>query len=107
MATQRDFTSEEVQKKLLELPEEVKTLLYSPEMVSAIQKAGEKNRLHYDQMGTLERETANVLLGFTETADYAKILANTLSIDLAQAESVARDMNDMLFSKIRDALKHV
>ena len=105
MATQRNFTPEEVQKKMLALPDEVAELLYSTEMVTAVQHVGEKNKLHYDQMGTLERETANVLLGFTETADYAKILATTLSIDLPHAEAVAGDMNDQLFSKIRDAMK--
>ena len=105
MATQREFTAEEVQKKLQQLPLEVKSLMYSDEMTLAIQKVGEKNKLHYDQMGTLELETKNVLLGFTETADYPEILAQSLSVERAQADTIAKDINDTLFVKIREAMK--
>ena len=105
MATQRTFTVEEVQKKFDSLPAEVKNLLYSTEMTLAIQKAGEKNKLHFDQMGRLEMETTNVLLGFTDMKDYAPILVKGLEIDQQKATAVAQDIDQMLFSKIRGAMK--
>ena len=105
MATQREFTAEEVQKRLRDLPTEIRSLMYSDEMTHTIQKVGEKNKLHYDQMGTLELETKNVLLGFTETPDFAGILAQSLSISKEQADTVASDINIELFSKIRDTMK--
>jgi hypothetical protein len=105
MATQRTFTAEETQKKFDSLPLEVKELLYSAELTSIIQKAGEKNKLHFDQMGRLEMETTNVLLGFTDMPDYAPILMKGLEIDQVKADAIVQDMNELLFNKIRDAMK--
>jgi len=105
MATQRNFTAEEVKKKMQQMPAEIRSLLYSPEMVAAIQKVGEKNKLHYDQMGALEVETSNVMLGFTDTADYPEMLMQSLLVDKTQAETIAKDINDALFAKIRESMK--
>ncbi len=105
MATQRTFTTEEAQKKMAALPPEVQDILYSDEMSNTIQKVGEKNKLHYDQMGRLEMETTNVLLGFTETADLQGILAQVLSVDEGIAETIVSDLNELLFSRIRNSMK--
>ena len=105
MTTQRTFTSEEAQKKFEALPEAVKDMLYSAELTAIIQKVGEKNKLHYDQMGRLEIETHNVLLGFTDTEDYAPILMKTLEVDQGTARTITEDMNELLFSKIREDMK--
>ena len=45
------------------------------------------------------------MLGFTGTADYPAVLAETMDIDIAKAGAVAQDVNDLLFTKIRDAMK--
>jgi hypothetical protein len=105
MSTQRSFTAEEVQKKFDSLPAEVQDIVYSNELTLAIQSAGEKNKLHYDQMGRLEMETRNVLLGFTETNDFTQILTKVLEIEPDKAFAVVQDLNELLFNKIRDALK--
>lgn len=105
MATQKIFSAEEAQKKYSALPQEVKGLLYSPEMVSAIQKAGEKNKLHYDQMGVLEIETRNVMLGFTEPSDYPEALVESLRVNRAIADAIVKDINELLFVKIRESMK--
>ena len=105
MTTQRTFTAGEAQKKYEALPEEVKDILYSPELTAIIQKVGEKNKLHYDQMGRLEMETRNVMLGFTETNDFTQILTKVLDIESDRAFAVVQDLNEFLFNKIRDTLK--
>lgn len=105
MTTQRKFTAEEAQKKFDALPPEIKSLIYTPEVTSAIQKVGEKNHLHFDQMGVLEVETSNVMLGFTDPKDLPQILAENLRIDRVQADAVIQDLNDSLFSKIRESMK--
>ena len=105
MATKRIFTPEEAQKKYDALPAEIKSLLYTPEVTSVIQKVGEKNKLHFDQMGILELETSSVMLGFTDTGDYEKIIADKLNINAEQAAQIVKDINDMLFVKIRNSLK--
>jgi hypothetical protein len=103
--TQRTFTADEVQKKFNALPEEIQDMLYSTDFTTIIQKVGEKNKLHYDQMGRLEMETRNVLLGFTDTPDFAAIIAKALDVEQNIATAITQDLNDLLFSKIRDTMK--
>jgi hypothetical protein len=56
-------------------------------------------------MGTLNTETAQVMMGLTEAKDFPSILAEDLGLDTTKAAAVAQDVNDMLFMKIRDAMK--
>lgn len=68
---------------------------------------GEKNKLHLDQLASLEAETSAVMLGFTESKDYPHMLVDALHVDQSKADAVSKDVNDMLFVKIRDAMKKV
>ncbi len=89
------------------LPPEVKSLLYSAEMLMIIRQIAQKHQLHIDQTGILEDETSAVMLGFIQTAEFPQILAETLSVDLPKAAAISQDVNDLLFNKIRDAMKKV
>lgn len=99
------YTPQEAKARYESLPAEIKSLLYSPEMLMAVRQIAQKHQLHIDQTGILEDETSAVMLGFTETADYPAVLAETMDIDQAKASAVAQDINDLLFTKIRDAMK--
>ncbi len=94
-----NISQEEMAKRVEALPEEVQDLLYSPEMYTAVKQVSSKNQLHIDQMDLLETETAQVLLGLTETAQFPKMLVQSLKIDSAQAELIAKDIDSALFSK--------
>ncbi len=101
----RNYSAEEIQKKFDSLPEEIKALLYSPEMMDVIKKVGEKHQLHIDQLDLLENDTAQVMLGFIQTKDYPVALMDSLNVTQIKADMIAQDMNDMLFVKIRDSMK--
>lgn len=104
---QKIYSIEETDKKFDSLPQEVKDLLYSFEMTSVITKVGEKHGLHIDQMDKLNTETGYVMMGLTETKDFPALIAEDLGIEPAKAQGVARDIEEMLFTKIRDAMKKV
>ncbi len=101
----KKYTAEEIEKKFAGLPEEIKAFLYSAEMLDNIKKIGEKHKLHIDQVGLLEAETSEVMLGFTNTKDFPAVLEESLDIENQKAQLVAQDINDQLFVKIRDAMK--
>jgi hypothetical protein len=101
------YSSEEARKRYDSLPEEVKNLLYSPEMSFIIQQIGQKNRLHIDQIDALNTEVGQVMLGFIEPKDFPIALAKMLHVDQTQAQAVVKDVNDMLFEKIRNSMKGV
>ncbi len=105
MATQDTYSAEEARKKMESLPEEVKNFLYSPDMLTAVRKVGEKNQLHIDQIGILQAETTSVMLGFTETHDFPYMLSQALNVDVSKATAIAKDLDDTLFSQIRSSMK--
>ncbi len=101
------YTPEEVQKRLESLPADIQALVYSADMDGVIQKVGTKNQLHIDQLALLEAEVGEVMLGFTESKDFVQNLMDTLQVDRAKADTVAQDINEQLFSKIRESMKNL
>jgi hypothetical protein len=96
---------EEAKQKFEKLPAEIKKLLYSEEMAIILQKVGEKNQLHVDQVDALYTETGQVMLGFATTQEFVEDIVDILKVDSVKANAIAKDINDMLFIKIRDAMK--
>jgi hypothetical protein len=98
-------SADEALKQYEKLPQEVKSLLYSPEMTFIVQQVGQKYKLHLDQIDFLNTETGQVMLGFVPVEDFANELASNLGVPQEQANGIAKDMSDLLFSKIRAAMK--
>ncbi len=105
MATQRNYSAVEAQQRFKTLPPEIQDMLYSQEMQTALITVGEKHKLHLDQLGGLEFETTAVMLGFTEPDDFPPILVERLKITSEEATTIAKDIDDLLFIKIRAAMK--
>ena len=101
------YTPEEIQKKFDALPADIKSTIYSANMLGLIQKMGEKYKLHIDQLDMLEAETVDVMTGFSKPEDFVANLSISLSIDRVQAENIAKEINDGLFIKIRESLKNM
>jgi hypothetical protein len=76
-------------------------------MTSAITKVGEKHALHIDQMGQLNTEVGYVMMGLTPAADLPGIIEDDFGIEEEKAQAIAKDIDEMLFTKIRDSMKQV
>ncbi len=101
----RIYSPEEISKKFESLPDDIKKLVYSADMLRLIQTVGTKYKLHIDQLDTLEAETADVMTGFSKFEDFVPNLVESLSIDKGQAEGITKDINEGLFLKIRESMK--
>ena len=101
------YTPEEIQKKFDSLPSDIKSLVYGADMLNLIQRVGEKYKLHVDQIGILETETADIMTGFSKPDEFVKNLMSSLSVDKTQADNIAKDINEGLFLKIRESLKRL
>jgi len=99
------YSSEEVQARLDSLPEDIKKSIYSADMAASIQRIGTKNQLHIDQVALLEAEAGEVMLGFTESTEFVPNLMKTLDIDRTKAATIAQDVSEQLFAKIRESMK--
>jgi hypothetical protein len=102
-----NHSAEEAKKKYDSLPQEVKSLLYSPQMSFVIQQIGTKNKLHLDQIDLLNNETGQFMLGFIQPKDFPDALKEMLSVDKDQADTIVSDINEMLLTPIREAMKIV
>ena len=100
------YTSEEMDEKLDSLPENIQKIIYGPEIDIAVQKIGQKYQLHIDEMGLLHAEIVDVMIGKTESEDFVPYLIETLEIDREKAASIAEEVNTLLLTHIRDAMRY-
>ncbi|MDE2213096.1 MAG: hypothetical protein KGJ34_00995 [Patescibacteria group bacterium] len=98
-------TPEEIAKKFDALPAEIKSLIYSAEMLNTVERIGEKYKLHVDQLGLLESQTADVMIGFSKPENFVSNLSRSVQIEVGVATAIAAEINDQLFLKIRESLK--
>lgn len=99
--------AEEIRKKFSELPADIKALAYSADMMAVIKQVAEKNQLHIDKIEPLEGEAVDVMTGYTAPRDFVQSLMDNLEVDKIKAEAIAKDVNELLFSKIRESMKQV
>ena len=99
------YTAEEINKKLELLPPDVRGLIYSTEMDAALQKVSEKHELHIDQMGSLETETVDTLIGIDPLNTFVERIGESLEVDATKAAAIAEDVNQLLFLKIRASMQ--
>ena len=98
--------SDEIQKKLEALPPDIRSFIYSADMSSVVQQIGQKHQLHVDQVGALEAEAAAAMIGITEREEFVENLTEALNIDTQRSTLIAKDVNDLLFVKIRESMKN-
>lgn len=99
------FSPEEAKARYASLPPEVRSLIYSAEMLMLIRQIAQKYQLHIDQVGALEDETNALMLGFASIEEYPDILTDVLHIEKDTANNIAQDINNLLLEKIRDTMK--
>ncbi len=95
----------EIKEKFDALPQHLKDYVYSTEMSKVIQTIAAKHSLHIDQAGELEAETAAAMMGVTKVEELEENLASALELDAQKAAAVTKDINEMLFVKIREDMK--
>jgi hypothetical protein len=95
----------EIQQAYEAAPKEIRAIIDGPELLELIPTLGVKHHLHVDQMGVLEGEITDVLVGFEQSKDFTANVMAGLGVDETKAAAIAQDVNEMLFVKIREAMK--
>lgn len=97
----KEYSEEEVQKRISQLSDAAADFLYSPEMGALVKKVADKHSLHIDQMALLESEVGELMLGLTEPQDFVPYMVETLGVQKDVADAIAKDVNDELMLKMR------
>ncbi len=98
---------EKIEEKFLELPEDVQKALFSVEVSETISGVGKKYGLVVNKLGELADETGLIMLGLTKPSEYIKNLEQRLGVSASQAKEIAEDINQKVFSPIRESLKKI
>src|SRR3989344_5525688 len=99
------------QEKILEkydnLPDDLKTALFSSVVTSNILNIGKKYGLPVDKTGELADETGLVMLGVTPPGEFIRNLTRRLEVDPAKAKAIAEEVNQTIFQPLRESLKKI
>lgn len=97
----------ELAKRLAELPQEIKSAIDSIETSNAIRAISDKYHLHIDQAGELADEISLVMIGSTKPDRFISHIIKRLHISNELAQNIARETNQNIFIKIKEALQKV
>jgi hypothetical protein len=101
------LSEKELQARFDKLPYTLKNALRSVDSAKKVLDIGRKYALHVDKLGELGEETGMVILGMTPTSQFLPRLSRRLGINEEKTKSLAQEINNEVFLKIREALKQV
>ncbi len=97
--------AEQIEKRLAELPEDVRNAVMSVEWEQKVQAIAQKHALHIDQSGVLGDVTLMAMLGFFDIADYPAHIAQEVGVPAEKASLIAADISNEVFTSIRGSLR--
>ncbi len=97
----------EMQTRFELLPEEIQKVITGSEYQMKLFEIAKKNKLTYEQLGTVEMETTMVLLGMTKPDDFRDEIQVELKLNDPEIEVLVKDISEIVFVPVREALKQV
>lgn len=101
------YTTEQLDKKFKELPEDLKNIMVSVETAKIMTEIGKEFGLHIDQTGKMADQTGLVLLGLMMPTEFVSALSSELGIERLRANQLANKINEKVFYKVRESLKTI
>ena len=95
------------QKTWVELPLEIRELLSDEKTVETIEKIGEQQGLPPMERGFLVRICANLMRGIIVPNVFVNTIADELDISRDKSAILAQEINRVIFSPVKDALRAV
>ncbi|MFA6353972.1 MAG: hypothetical protein WCW93_03515 [Candidatus Paceibacterota bacterium] len=100
-------TEKIIKEQMEKLPDEIKKIFTDPELGNKIINIGRKNGLNIEQLGIFQTETYLVMLGLVHPDEYQTELKDRLKINNEKANTITKDVNEQMLSKIFDQLKKI
>lgn len=87
------------------LPLDLREAMSSINTSTAVEQIAGEHRLLIDKMGILAEEIGKVMLGVSPPKDFIRNLSDKLGVDRETARNIADDVNQQIFSKVRESLR--
>lgn len=101
------ITPEMISEKFNSLPVDMQEAISSDQVSEHLETLALKYKLRVDKMGDMIDEVGLVMLGFKKSSAFIDSLVHRLDIDRETAESLAIDIDNDVFRKIRESLREV
>ena len=101
------FTSKEIRERFHSLPKDIQIIVSKPETTQRLEEIGRQRGLRIDEIGILIEYSGLIMLGFIKSKEFVNHLATQLKVSEEQAEAIAVDVDNQLFSRIRESLRKV
>ncbi len=88
-----------------QISEKIRLFANSVELYNIVEKIGAKFKLHIDQMGSLDAEIGDVLLGFSKSSEFINNTIKRLEINESLANQIATEVNKEIFATIKSNLQ--
>jgi len=89
-----------IQEQLQKLPENLRKAIEAVPWKSSVKEIAITNKLSFEQVATVERETMFILYGFENPDDYVGNLMREVQIDENTAVTIATEVNEKIFKAI-------
>jgi len=99
------YTNEQLFEKYEKLPRDVQEAILDINTSGVLQTISKENNLTTEQLGALADETGLLMLGLTHPNNFISNLTQRLAIDKELTRKVAHQVNEQIFSKIRESLR--
>ena len=93
--------------KYLQLPQDLRQIMFNEEIADKIHQAGEKNNLNENQLWWASHTAGMIILGETNIVNFVKTLQEKCKLTEEPARQLARDINQAIFLPVKENLKKI
>jgi hypothetical protein len=89
------------------LPPDIVAAINSSDVYTKLEKIGDRYGLLIDQLGYLNMYTEQIMIGKLKSKDFVPTVAKELEISQQTAEKITADINNEIFSALRESLRKI
>lgn len=97
----------EIEKKFEQLPEKLKEVLNSTAIFSLVDTICQSNYLKKEWVEDVRMITAEVILGFLDSDNFARELQEITGLNYQHASSVAKDIDKRIFAGLKEEIEKI
>lgn len=101
------FTKQQIQERFDSLPADIQKVVAGEAMPKRLEVIGRNHGLRIDGIGVLIEYSGLIMLGLIKSKEFVRHLQEKLGISQEQAETIAIEVDEQVFSKIRESLREV
>lgn len=100
----KDYSPQQIEKALQNLPEELKEAVFSMETADAIWSACEKQEIMDERMAKIAEYAGYVLMGLMLPQEFQVFLEKEIKLPKKTAEELGREINRFVFFPVKEIL---